>query len=152
MTFPDAAGFKREYDVSAEQTLYDFHRYIQRDLDYDEAQPVLFFTADKQWAPQRKFALMDIDEAELMDEVSIGSLVRAGHHRLLYLFDVLCGRSFRVELLELLEAAPRARYPRLAAESGEPPVQVGKANHAMSAIFDQAMPDVDVNLYSSSSD
>jgi hypothetical protein len=151
LSFPEQPEFKREYDVSAEQTLYDFHRFIQRDLDYDESQPVLFFTASEQWEPERRFSLLGADSAELMDEVSVGSLVRARHHRLLYTFDVINNRSFAVELQELLEPAARVRYPRVASESGEPPAQIGKSNSAFSAIFDQAMPDFDAAAYTTSS-
>jgi hypothetical protein len=151
LSFPEKPEFRREYDVGTEQTLYDFHRFIQNDLDYDESQPVLFFTANEQWEPERKFSLLGVDGAELMDEVSIGSLVRARHHRLLYMFDVINSRSFRIELQEMLEPAARARYPRVASESGEPPVQIGKANSAFSSIFDQAMPDFDASAYTTSS-
>ncbi|MDR1342875.1 MAG: hypothetical protein LBK18_06435 [Prevotellaceae bacterium] len=148
LSFPEKPEFKREYDVAAEQTLYDFHRFVQNDLDYDESQPVLFFTANEWWDPEQKFSLLEVDDAEqLMDEVSIGSLVRANHHRLLYTFDVINRRSFTVELQEMLEPAPRARYPRAASESGEPPVQIGKTNSAFSSIFDQAMPEFDANIY-----
>ncbi|MDR1022517.1 MAG: hypothetical protein LBL94_04495 [Prevotellaceae bacterium] len=147
LSFPEKPEFKREYDVIAEQTLYDFHRFIQSDLNYDESQPVLFFTANEWWDPEQKFSLLGVDGDELMDEVSIGSLVRANRHRLLYTFDVINERSFRVELQEMLEPTTRARYPRAASESGEPPAQTGKANSAFSSIFDQAMPEFDANSY-----
>ncbi|MDR3366689.1 MAG: hypothetical protein LBO71_06960 [Prevotellaceae bacterium] len=150
LSFPEKPEFKREYDVDTEQTLYDFHRFIQNDLDYDESQPVLFFTANERWEPAREFSLLGANDTELMDEVSIGDLVRASNHRLLYMFDVINRRSFRVELREMLEPAPRVRYPHTASESGEPPAQIGKSNSAFSSIFDQAMPDFDANVYATS--
>jgi hypothetical protein len=148
MTFPSATAFAREYDVSAEQTLYDFHRFVQNDLDYDEAQPVLFHTADSKWKPGRSFSLTGARKTELMDEVSIGSIVRTKCYRLLYTFDVLNTRSFRFELLEMLEAEPRKRYPCLESESGEVPGQIGKTNSKLTAVFDQAMPEFDDSIYS----
>jgi hypothetical protein len=151
LSFPEKPEFKREYDVDTEQTLYDFHRFVQSDLDYDESQPVQFFTANEWWDPERKFSLLGVDGDELMDEVSIGSLVRAHHHRLLYTFDVINHRSFTVELQEMLEPTARTRYPRVASENGEPPMQIGKSNSAFSSIFDQVMPDFDANMYISSS-
>ena len=150
VTFPERSEFKREYDVDAEQTLYDFHHFIQGDLDYDESQPVQFYTANAKWKEERGFSLFGNDDSELMDEVSIGSLVRAQHHRLLYTFDVINDRSLRLELLEMLEPTPRVRYPRTVSESGEPPAQVGKGG-SLSSIFDQAMPDFDADLYALSS-
>ncbi|MDR0414623.1 MAG: hypothetical protein LBH84_04315 [Prevotellaceae bacterium] len=151
LSFPEKPEFKREYDVDAEQTLYDFHRFVQNDLDYDESQPVLFFTASEQWSAERRFSLLGIDGTELMDEVTMGSLVRAHHHRLLYTFDVIHHRSFMVELREMLEPAARTRYPRVASESGDPPMQIGRSSSIFSSIFDQAMPDFDASVYSTSS-
>jgi len=151
-TFPECPEFKREYDVDAEQTLYDFHHFIQADLDYDESQPVLFYTANAKWVEGREFSLFGSADGDPMDEVSIGSLVRTEHHRLLYTFDVINDRSLRLELQEMLEPAPRARYPRTASESGDAPIQIGaKGDSPLSSIFDQAMPDFDANLYASSS-
>jgi hypothetical protein len=151
MTFPSAKTFAREYDVSAEQTLYDFHRFVQNELDYDEAQPVLFHTADNKWKFGRGFSLTGVRNTELMDEVSIGSIVRSNCYRMLYTFDVLNKRSFRLELLEMLEAEPRKRYPSLEFEQGDTPGQIGKTNSKLSAIFDQAMPDFDDSIYSAGS-
>jgi hypothetical protein len=147
MTFPSDAAFMREYDVSAEQTLYDFHRFVQNDLDYDEAQPVLFHTADDKWKSRRSFSLTGVRKTELMDEVSIGSIVRTKCYRLIYTFDMFNTRSFRLELLEMLEAEPRKRYPSVASESGEVPGQIGKTNSKLTAVFDQAMPDFDDSVY-----
>ncbi|MDR3187639.1 MAG: plasmid pRiA4b ORF-3 family protein [Prevotellaceae bacterium] len=150
LNFPEKPEFRREYDVDTEQTLYDFHRFIQSDLDYDEAQPVQFFTASERWEPAREFSLLGANSAELMDEVSIGDLIRASHHRLLYVFDVINRRSFRIELQEMLEPAARTRYPCTATEAGDPPAQIGKLNSAFSSIFDQAMPDFDADTYAPS--
>jgi hypothetical protein len=147
LSFPEKPDFRREYDVDAEQTLYDFHRFIQNDLDYDESQPVLFFTANTQWEPKQEFSLLGADDTELMDEVSIGDLVRTSHHHLLYMFDIINRRYFKVELQEMLEPAARARYPRTASETGEPPAQIGKSNSTFSSIFDQGMPDFNASIY-----
>lgn len=143
LSFPEKPEFKREYDIDTGQTLYDFHRFIQNDLDYDESLPVLFFTANERWEQGREFSLLGADEAELMDEVTVGNLVRDSNHRLLYMFDVINRRCFKIELQEMLEPAARVRYPRTASESGDPPPQIGKSNSAFSSIFDQAMPDFD---------
>lgn len=151
VTFPGLPDFRREYDVDAEQTLYDFHHFIQSDLDYDEAQPVVFYTANAKWEEEREFSLFGDGGSELMDAVTMGSLVRAQCHRLLYTFDVINDRSFRLDLQEMLEPSPRMRYPSVVAESGEPPVQIGTSGSSLSSIFDQAMPDFDANLYASSS-
>ncbi len=151
VTFPESPEFKREYDVDAEQTLYDLHYFMQNDLEYDESQPVLFYTANTKWGEEREFSLFGGGNSELMDEVSVGALIREKNHRLLYTFDTINDRSFRLELQEMLEPMPRVRYPRTVSESGEPPVQVGKAGNSLSSIFDQAMPDFDANLYASSS-
>ncbi|MDR2813452.1 MAG: hypothetical protein LBB79_02170 [Prevotellaceae bacterium] len=150
LSFPEKPDFKREYDIATEQTLYDFHRFIQNDLDYDESQPVLFFTASERWEPEREFSLLGANGTELLDEVSIGDLVRASNHRLLYMFDVINRRCFKVELCEMLEPAARVHYPHTASESNDPPAQIGKSDSIFSSIFDQAMPDFDANIYATS--
>ena len=151
VSYLNAPEFKREYDVDGEQTLYDLHQFIQADLDYDASQPVLFFTANAQWDEESEYSLFGTPSTDPMDAVSVGSLVREHHHRLLYTFDVINDRSLRLELQEMLEPEPRVRYPRTATESGAPPLQIGaKGSNPAASMFDQAMPDFDANQYSSS--
>ncbi|MGL4908133.1 MAG: IS1096 element passenger TnpR family protein [Bacteroidales bacterium] len=146
-TFLENSEFKRVYDISGDQTLYDFHHFIQSDLDYDEAQPVRFFASNARWEKQQMFTLFGENGSDLMDETTIGALVRAKEHYLIYTFDVINERSFMLELEEILEPQVRARYPRVELEKEMPPVQIGKNTGVFSSVFDQAMPDFDANMY-----
>ncbi|MDR1227114.1 MAG: plasmid pRiA4b ORF-3 family protein [Prevotellaceae bacterium] len=150
VTSMERADFLRELDIQGEQTLYDLHMCIQNDLDYDDSQPVVFYTADSSWKRGQAYSLFGQGGSELMDEVSLGSLVRAKHHRLIYKFDVHNGRTFRLELLSMEEPSPRVKYPCVGTTKGEPPMQIGDANSTFSSLFDQAMPDFDADMYASS--
>ncbi|MGL4363784.1 MAG: IS1096 element passenger TnpR family protein [Bacteroidales bacterium] len=149
LTFAEKADFKQQYDIDAEQTLYDLHHVIQRNLDYDNALNVHFFASNAKWEQERIFTLFGEDNSELMDETTIGTLVRKKTHYLLYTFDIINNRSFRLELEEVLEPNPRKKYPRLETEIGEAPPQVGTSSEIFSCIFDQALPDFDANMYAS---
>ena len=133
----------REYELVATQTLYDFHLAIQHDLDYDDAQMVVFFTADENWAPVDGFSLFPNAETQLMDEVSLRSLIQKKQYRFLYYFDLLNKRAFQLEWQDLAEEKPRILYPRRSDGMGDPPVQFGDIANEESSVFNDALPDVE---------
>ncbi|MDR0419198.1 MAG: hypothetical protein LBH34_03180 [Prevotellaceae bacterium] len=151
LSISESKDFEREYDIQGEASLYDLHVHIQQDLDYDESQHVLIYTADNDWNPLKEYSLFGQGGSELIDEVTLGSLVRVQVYRLLYMFDTINERSFRLELLNMEEPKHQVRYPQTTLNKGEPPIQIGDSKSSFSSIFDQAMPDFDANMYASPS-
>lgn len=143
MVFPKKKNFVREYELIATQSLYDFHLAIQRDLDYDEAQMVAFYTADENWAPVDGFTLFPNAQTQLMDEVSLRSLIQKKQYRFLYYFDLINKRAFQLEWQDLGEEKPRILYPRRSDGMGDPPVQFREMSEEGGSVFDDALPDVD---------
>lgn len=143
MLFPKKKNFVREYELIATQSLYDFHLAIQHDLDYDDAQMVAFYTADENWAPVDGFTLFPTSETQLMDEVSLRSLIQKKQYRLLYYFDLLNKRAFHLEWQDLGEETPRILYPRRSDGMGDPPIQFRDISDDEGSFFNDALPDVE---------
>lgn len=143
MLFPKRKNFFREYELIATQNLFDFHLAIQHDLDFDDAQMVAFYTADEQWEPVEGFTLFPTAQTQLMDEVSLRSLIQKRQYRLLYYFDLINKRAFQLEWLDLGEERPRILYPRRSDGMGDPPVQFSALTEQNDSIFNDALPDVD---------
>ena len=116
-------GFYREYELGTDSTLYDFHRYIQDDLDFDEAQMAAFYTSDIDWNKYKQFALFDMGDGA-MDSIVIEDLKAENIDYLVYTFDFFNNRSFLIEFIGEAEAEHREHYPRTADGKGNPPDQL----------------------------
>lgn len=123
MTYDRFPAFSREYEVKDSNTLYDLHRFIQNDVDFDEAQLAAFHTSDDRWSSLLTHAIFDTGDGA-MDDITIEQLVESGVERLLYVFDIFNNRSFKLQLLGEVEAARLASYPRVVASKGEAPDQL----------------------------
>ena len=60
-------NFVRDFEVSHEMTLADFHNFIIESLGYDQCM-ASFFVADNHWNRLREFTLMDMGDGEMMEE------------------------------------------------------------------------------------
>ncbi len=123
LTYDKFPNFAREYEVSEGNTLYDLHRFIQNDLDFDEAQLSVFHTANDTWQPKQSYPLFDLGDGS-MDMITIEFLVRKKEDKLLYTFDLFNNRVFKLELLGESELTRLAVYPRLVMAKSDPPDQL----------------------------
>ncbi|GHT15205.1 hypothetical protein AGMMS4956_14660 [Bacteroidia bacterium] len=149
ITSLEQPDFVQEIDIDGNSTWYEFHQFLQQEWDYDNAPIALFHAVDGQWNPQRTFSLLGQNGTELMDEVSVRSLVRAEFHQYLYEFDSFHHRSCRIELRGIEQPDEGVSYPLVYSTKGQiPPQYTGKD---ATSIFDQAMPDFDVDTYAHTS-
>ena len=139
--------FVRDYEVPYDMTLLDFHKFINRSLEYDDDGMVSFFTADQRWNRLREFTLMDMGENSEegpvpMSEVTLGQLLHNNRDRLIYQFDMLGDRAYFLELTEAKKAEDGVVYPRTALEEGSVPDQYDPSeNEEEGSIFDDMMAD-----------
>lgn len=123
LSFDKFPSFLREYEVKSTNTLYQLHRCIQNDLDFDEAQLSVFYSSDKNWAKNHTYPLFDMGEGS-MDMITIEMLMEQNIQRLLYTFDLYNDRSFKLELLGEEEEQRLTTYPRVVVSRNDPPDQL----------------------------
>ncbi|MDR2465779.1 MAG: plasmid pRiA4b ORF-3 family protein [Prevotellaceae bacterium] len=115
-------GFAREYLVPSDYSLYDFRRFIENDLDFDDSQQGVFFTLDENNRKTACYSLFDTGSGA-MDSITLEALVEKNTTKLLYTFDLFNNRSLLIELLDQNEPEPRVHYPAVAQRKGNPPGQ-----------------------------
>jgi hypothetical protein len=125
ITNADNKNFVRECEIEDSSTLYDLHRYIQKDLDFDEAQLAVFFVSNQEWEKVKAIPLFDLGDGS-MDSVAISDLVEDEENNLLYVFDMYNNRQLRIEFMFEVEETHRAAYPKMVLSKGNPPNQFSK--------------------------
>ena len=119
-------NFVRECEIEDSATLYDFHRCIQNNLDFDDAQLAVFFTSNLNWEKLKLIPLFDFGDGS-MDSAFISDLVEKNENNLLYVFDMYNKRQLQIEFMNEVEQS-RATYPRMVASKGNPPNQFTEKN------------------------
>lgn len=123
LSFDKFPSFLREYEVKGGNTLYQLHRCIQNDLDFDEAQLSVFYSSDKDWSKNNAYPLFDMGEGS-MDMITIEMLLKRNVRQLLYTFDLYNDRSFKLELIGEGEDQKLTTYPRVVVSNSDPPDQL----------------------------
>ena len=54
----EAEGFVREFELQGNQTFYDFHLAIQKNLEYDNSQIASFQITDQSWIMIKELPLI----------------------------------------------------------------------------------------------
>lgn len=114
--------FAREYEIESSASLYDLHRHIQNDLDFDGAQLVVFFTSNKKYERIKAIPFFDMGDGA-MDSVFIEDLIADDKRFLLYVFDIHHNRQLQIELMFEVEFDNRASYPQTVLSKGNAPNQ-----------------------------
>ncbi len=121
--------FFRDFEISGNQTFFDFHHAIQDELGYDKKQMTSFYLADNKWEKGLEINLFDMsDESHtpviIMEKTRLCELISEPKQRLLYLFDFFSNRAFYIELIEIKQKVPGRTYPACTARGGAPPEQI----------------------------
>jgi hypothetical protein len=112
----------RRIEISADHTLLDLHRSIQKAYNFGDDHLYSFFIDGKPWSRER-FVSPYEDEGPYVDEVSIGELGLFIGQNILYLFDYGTEWRFRVELEEIQRGGPEPRKPKIIEKKGKAPEQ-----------------------------
>ena len=121
--------FRRDFEVRANQTFFDFHLAIQDNLGFDKTQMASFILTNDNWEREEEITLFDMkeepsDDSLIMDQVKIGSLCSELKQKLLYLFDFFSDRGFFIELVKTHNIDSNISYPRCTLAAGRIPVQI----------------------------
>ncbi len=125
MLSDESDTFVREYEVAANTDLLHLHDTICRDLGLDRSNFCSFFTANERWNKLQEYTLTDMfdDEesvdAQPMEDVRLDELAAAGVSRLIFVFDLLSGRSLYLTIADFGREAEGVAYPRVLLSEGE---------------------------------
>lgn len=146
-------NFLRDYEISFDSTLKDFHNFICNDLDYDEYEMASFFVSDSDWQKLNEYTLVDMGvepnpddkfTPQLMESARIDEVAYSESDRLLYVFDIFEDRAYFVELKEVKfeDEEQEREYPRVVLSHGDAPDQFDASIATNNrSIFDEAMDD-----------
>lgn len=123
-------GFIREYEVPDNMDLLGFHDFICNDLEYDTSNFSSFFASNEKWEKGQEYTLANMREddegvvALPMEGTLLSQILERNNERLIFMFDILAGRSLFMELTGTWEEEEGVRYPRVASSEGDPPSQM----------------------------
>lgn len=122
-------GFQRDFEIRSDQTFFDLHLAIQKNLVYDKSQMASFVLTNGKWEKQAEITLFDMreepsDDVLVMDKVKIGELCKDLKQKLLYVYDFFSDRCFFIELVKKGNMDPHVGYPRCVLAKGKIPVQI----------------------------
>ncbi len=139
--------FFMDVEILSDQTFYDFHNFIQEELEYDSSFLAKFFIANHNLQRKQEILLI-IDKKSAkgtiaMDKAVLANFMKDAHQKLIYLFDILNDRTFFIELIETKPDSSSRYYPICTDFGGEIPPQFGKKNNTIN-IFNDEDDDIDV--------
>ncbi len=146
MLSDESDNFVRDFEVYPDMTLTEFHHFILEALEYDNCM-VSIFKSDAEWRPVEEFSEIDMGEdmpgvPRCMDNVTLMEVNNQFHDRLIYTFDMLNGRSYYLELIDMQRPQDDLTYPRVAFEHAPTPDQYDpEATEESGSIFEEMMSD-----------
>jgi hypothetical protein len=125
--FEDDESVVREIEIKSTQNFEDFHRVIQKAINFDDAHPASFYISNDTWRKGKEIKLQRnknaLQKALWMHENKIASYIEDPHQKMIYEFDPDNGNwVLLVELAKILPDSP-IDYPRINKSMGTAPVQ-----------------------------
>jgi hypothetical protein len=126
--FEDDENVYREIEIKSAQTFEDFHKAIQKAINFDDAHPASFYISNDTWRKGKEVKLLrnkqgDGKQNGWMHEVKIATHVEDPHQKMIYEFDPEgADWTLFVELSKILPDSP-VTYPRVSKSVGTPPPQ-----------------------------
>lgn len=124
--------FLREYELTEEQTLMDFHDLITKNLKLNQAELASFFLTTSDWEKEREFTLLNMglnpDEenpnadnaipVQMMEDTVIGDLLVKSKQNLLYEYNFMNPTIFYISLIDEREAKATEKFPKCVKSEG----------------------------------
>ena len=136
--------FSMEVEIKDDQNFYNFHEFIQDELEYDSSHLATFHVCNHNWERRQEIVLIKLkknQEVLLMDKSVIKNFIKDAHQKFTYCYDLINNRCYRIELMETKQETPNMYYPVCTAFSGEIPPQFGTGKDE--SIFDDQEDDDD---------
>jgi hypothetical protein len=126
--FEDDESVVREIEIKSTQNFEDFHKTIQKAINFDDAHPASFYISNDTWRKGKEIKLLRnkkgaLQKAIWMHETKIAAHVEDPHQKMIYEFDP--DNANWVLLIELSKILPDSPidYPRISKSTGTAPAQ-----------------------------
>lgn len=129
--FEEDDSVYRDIAIKHKSSFFELHEAILKGYEFDTKHGATFYRSNDNWQRGREISLEVYDKEYkvpplLMKETSIGSEIRDPNQRFIYVYDLVKGWSFQVELINVTkEENPRMTYPATVRKEGFPPSQYG---------------------------
>lgn len=123
VTLPGIKGFFRVYHLSADNTLYSFHKQMRADMEFPQDQLILFkaFAGDGETVIAR-YGLFDLGNGAV-DDITIEQVVEKHIASFTYFYDVTNKKSVIISYEGVVENSTAATLPFLAEVKGPNPIE-----------------------------
>ena len=115
-------GFYRVYHLSADNTLYTFHKQMRADMEFPQDQLILFKAFDASGAVVARYGLFDLGSGAV-DDVTIADVVKKGIKSFVYFYDVTNKKSVNISFEGEVPGASERLCPVLADTKGPNPIE-----------------------------
>ena len=122
VTLTGIKGFHRIYHLSAENTLYTFHKQMRADMEFPQDQLILFKAFDASGAVVARYGLFDLGNGAV-DEVTVADVVKKGIKSFVYFYDVTNKKSVNISVEGPVEGTSEKSCPFLADIKGPNPIE-----------------------------
>lgn len=119
VTLSGIKGFYRVYKMSAQSTLYAFHKQMRADMEFPADQLILFKALDAEGNVVARYGLFDLGDGAV-DQVSMANTRAKGISSFVYFYDVTNRKSVIVTFEE--ETPEPAGAPMLTDSKGPDPI------------------------------
>ena len=119
VTLSGIKGFYRVYKMSADSTLYAFHKQMRADMEFPADQLILFKALDADGAVVARYGLFDLGDGAA-DQVTMAATRKKGVASFVYFYDVTNRKSVIVTFEE--ETPEKGGAPMLAESKGPDPI------------------------------
>ena len=115
-------GFHRIYHLSADNTLYTFHKQMRADMEFPQDQLILFKAFDASGAVVARYGLFDLGNGAV-DDITIADVVKKGVKSFVYFYDVTNKKSVNISFEGEVPGASSRSCPVLADSKGPNPIE-----------------------------
>lgn len=119
VTLSGIKGFFRVYEMSAQSTLYAFHKQMRADMEFPADQLILFKALDADGNVVARYGLFDLGDGAV-DQVTMASTRAKGVASFVYFYDVTNRKSVIVTFEE--ETPEKGGAPVLTDSKGPDPI------------------------------
>jgi hypothetical protein len=119
--------FRRDILIDSEATFFELHDAILDSTGYTKDQMTSFFICDEDWEKESEITMVEMDtssdvDSYVMDNTRLSEVIDEERQHLLYIFETLTERAFKVELKEIITGKQLDR-PECIRSIGTPPEQ-----------------------------
>lgn len=119
----DSEDFFLQIIINEKATFFEFHKFIQAELGYDNSQMATFYSSNDDWEKINEIPLLDMEtNKNLMEETTINKIAKNKKDKLLYVFDLFSERAFFISLLDIKEN--KIKTPKCIQKKGNIPEQI----------------------------